>query len=230
VVKNSTIDSQKQNTKTKKMKKALTLLLAFTTLAATAQNKKYMETMEKNVAALDTTYKSEQFQPLANTFERIANAEKAEWLPNYYAAYCNVNMSYNVKGDMIDTYCDKADHYLHIADSLSPNNSEIYALMAQVASARISVNPMSRGQKYGTLSAELRDKAKELDKTNPRPYYLEGTAYFYTPAMFGGGKDKAKPMFLKAQELFGTFKPASSIAPRWGKSSTEYFLKQCDGK
>src|ERR1043165_4226080 len=136
------------------MKKILSMTVVLSiTLAATAQNKKYMEAMEKNVAALDTTYKNEQLQPLANTFERIASAEKAEWLPNYYAAYCNVNLSYNVKGDMIDTYCDKAEKYLKVADSLNPNNSEIYTLKAQIASARISVNPMSRGQKYGMESA-----------------------------------------------------------------------------
>jgi hypothetical protein len=212
------------------MKKLFTILLMGVTIASSAQNKKYMDAMEKNVTALDSAYTNEKLQPLANTFERIASAEKSEWLPNYYAAYCNVNMSYNVKGDMIDTYCDKAEKYLHIADSLSPNNSEIYTLKAQVASARISVNPMSRGQKYGTLSAELREKAKELDKTNPRPYYLEGTSYYFTPPMFGGGKDKAKPSFQKALELYGSFKPASTIAPRWGKPSTEYFLKKCDEK
>lgn len=214
-----------------KMKKSLSIIaLLSITFSAAAQNKKYIETMEKNVSMLDTAYKNEQLQPLANTFERIASAEKGEWLPNYYAAYCNVNMSYNVKADMIDTYCDKAEKYVRIADSLSPNNSEIYVLKAQIASARISVNPMSRGQKYGMESAELREKAKELDKTNPRPYYLEGTSYYFTPPMFGGGKDKAKPVFQKALELYETFKPANSIAPNWGKSSSQYFLKKCDEK
>lgn len=213
------------------MKKTTSILAAiFLTVTAFAQNAKYIATMEKNVAALDTTFKNDQLQTLANTFERIASAEKAEWLPNYYAAYCNVNMSYNTKGDAIDTFCDRAEKYLHVADSLNPNNSEIYTLKAQIASARISVNPMSRGQKYGTISGELREKAKELDNTNPRPYYLEGTAYYFTPPMFGGGKDKAKPVFEKAKGMFETFKPASSIAPRWGKNSTEYFLKECDKK
>ena len=201
-----------------------------TTFFATAQNKKYIATMEKNVAALDTTRDGAKLQDLANTFERIAGAEKAEWLPNYYTAYCYVNMTYSTKGDMIDTYCDKAETFLKKADSISPNNSEIYTLKAQLASARISVNPMSRGQKYGTESGELREKAKSLDKTNPRPYYLEGTAYFYTPPMFGGGKDKAKPAFEKALELYKDFKPASSISPNWGQRATLYFLKECDKK
>jgi hypothetical protein len=199
-------------------------------LSTAAQNKKYISAMEKNVAELDTTRDAAKLQNLANNFERIAGAEKTEWLPSYYAAYCYVNMTYSTKGDMIDTYCDKADKFIAKADSLSPNNSEIYTLKAQIAGARISVNPMARGQKYGMESAELREKAKDLDKTNPRPYYLEGTAYFYTPPMFGGGKDKAKPSFEKALKMYEEFKPASSIAPNWGKGATQYFLKECDKK
>ncbi|MCW3071848.1 MAG: hypothetical protein JWO44_1738 [Bacteroidetes bacterium] len=210
-----------------------TILIALISLAgfsASAQNKKYIAAMEKNVAELDTTRDGAKLQNLANNFERIAGAEKSEWLPSYYAAYCYVNMTYTTKGDMIDTYCDKAETFIKRADSISPNNSEIYTLKAQIASARISVNPMTRGQKYGMESAELREKAKSLDKTNPRPYYLEGTAYFYTPPMFGGGKDKAKPSFEKALAMYETFKPASSIAPNWGKRSTMYFLNECDKK
>jgi hypothetical protein len=205
-------------------------LIALASLSVSAQNKKYISAMEKNVAELDTTRDATKLQNLANNFERIAGAEKAEWLPLYYAAYCYTNMTYSVKGDKIDTYCDKADAFIKKADSISPNNSEIYTIKAQIASARISVNPMARGQKYGTESGELREKAKELDKTNPRPHYLEGTAYFYTPPMFGGGKDKAKPAFERALKLYETFKPASSIAPNWGKRSTEYFIRECDKK
>ena len=192
-----------------------------------AQNAKYIATMEKNVAALDTTRSVEGLQALENTFERIASAEKSEWLPSYYAAYCNVNMTYQVKGNQIDTYCDKAEALINKADSINPNNSEIITLKAQIASARISVSPMTRGQKYGTIAGELRLKAKDLDKTNPRPYYLDGMASFYTPSAFGGGKDKAKASYEKALSMFATFKPASSIAPHWGKSSCEYFLKKC---
>ena len=213
------------------MKKTILLaLVTITGLTATAQNKKYIETMEKNIATLDTTRDADGLQKVANTLERIASAEKTEWLPDYYLAYCYVNMTYSAKGNDIDTFCDKADSFISKADSMNPNNSEIYTMKAQIASARISVNPMTRGQKYGTISAEFRDKAKDLDPTNPRPYYLEGTAYFYTPKMFGGGKDKAKPVFEKALTMYDAFKPASSIAPNWGKRAAQYFLKQCDEK
>jgi hypothetical protein len=213
------------------MKKIITVIVLLTLgFTSSAQNKKYISAMEKNIAALDTTKTAEQYQNLANNFERIAGAEKAEWLPNYYVAYCYVNSTYFTKGDNIDTYCDKAENFIKRADSLSPNNSEIYTLKAQIASARIGVNPMVRGQKYGTESAMLREKAKQLDSTNPRPYYLDGTGYYFTPPAFGGGKDKAKQSFQQALKLFETFKPASSISPNWGKNSAEYFLKKCDEK
>ncbi len=213
------------------MKKLILIaLIATIGVSAKAQNQKFVAAMEKNTPAADTARDGEHLQSLANNFERIAGAEKSEWLPLYYAAYCYAKMTYTTKGNTIDTYCDKADAFIKKADSLNPNNSEVYTVKAMIASARISVNPMTRGQKYGTESAELRDKAKELDPTNPRPYYLEGTAYFYTPPMFGGGKDKAKPAFEKAMKFYETFKPASTIAPNWGKDATAYFLKKCDEK
>jgi len=211
------------------MKKLVSLAAIISiSLFATAQNPKYMATMEKNIVILDTARSTTQLQNLANSFERIAGSEKTEWLPNYYAAFCYATMTQNTKGDAIDTYCDKATAFINKADSISPNNSEIYAIKAQIASARINVNPMTRGQKYGIQSAVLRDKAKELDPTNPRPWLLEGESKFYTPPAFGGGKIKAKPAFEKALALFETFKPAGTIHPRWGKKDANYFLKKCE--
>jgi len=210
------------------MKKLVILALISSSVNLLAQNKKYMDAMEKNVTAVDSSRTIEQLQPLENNFERIANAEKKEWLPYYYAAYANVMMTYEAKGNTIDTYCDKAEALANKADSLNPNNSEITSLKAQIAAARISVNPMSRGQKYGSEAAVLREKAKTLDPTNPRPWFLEGMSLFYTPSMFGGGKDKAKVAYTKANELFAAFKPASKIAPNWGQRTNDYFLKQCN--
>ena len=211
------------------MKRSISLVATISIcFFAAAQNPKYISAMEKNIVLLDTARNPAQLQSLANSFERIAGGEKAEWLPNYYAAYCYAKMSQNTKGDAIDTYCDKADIFINKADSLNPNNSEVYAVKAQIASARISVNPMIRGQKYGTLSAELRDKAKGFDPANPRPWLLEGEGNFYTPAAFGGGKKKAKSSFEKALALYETFKPTSSIHPHWGKGEANYFLKQCN--
>lgn len=197
-------------------------------IAATPPDKKYIKTMEKNIASMDTCKSQASWQKLANNFERVGNAEKKEWLPLYYTAYSYIIIGYMEadKGKM-DDYFTKAQGFANKADSLMPNNSEIITLQAWVLSAMIGVSPMTRGAKLGPQSGMLLDKAIELDKTNPRPYYMKGQSAMYTPAMWGGGKDKAIPLFEKALELYAKFKPASSIAPNWGESQTKESLAAC---
>ena len=55
-----------------------------------AQNEKYIKAMESNVAKVDSNNTVDGWKELANTFERIAMAEKTQWEPYYYAAFANV--------------------------------------------------------------------------------------------------------------------------------------------
>lgn len=214
------------------MKKIISITaLSIMFLTVNAQNKKYVKTMEKNIASIDTCNSQASFQKLANTFERIASAEKKEWLPLYYAADCYILIGYMEKDNQkMDEYFTKAQGFTDRADSLSPKNSEIYTMRSWVLSAMIGVNPMIRGAKLGPESGMWLEKAIEMDKTNPRPYYMKGQSAMYTPAMWGGGKDKAVVHFEKALELFKTFKPASSIAPNWGEKQTKESLAECKKK
>jgi hypothetical protein len=66
-----------------------------------------------------------------------------------------------------------------------------------------------------------------LDPNNPRLYYLQGMTLFNTPEQFGGGKEKAKPVFEKSLALFKAFKPKSDLYPTWGQKITEQMLEQC---
>ena len=99
------------------MKKiVLPLVLTLLTFASYAQSEKYFSTMKTLVAELDTTRSVEGLTTLANSFERIANAEKTQWLPFYYAALCNINIG-NIyfqvqKPDLIDPQMDKAEPLL----------------------------------------------------------------------------------------------------------------------
>jgi hypothetical protein len=50
---------------------------------------------------------------------------------------------------------------------------------------------------------------------------------FGTPPQFGGGKDKAKPLFEKSVALYKAAKPAT-LAPTWGQKQAEDMLAQCN--
>lgn len=213
------------------MKHILTIALCLIfTNAIVAQSEKYVNAMKKNVAELETAMEKGTLPDLAASFERIADAEKNQWLPYYYAAYCNVMLAF-IEQDKskTDGIADKADQLLKKAEDLAGGeNSETCVIKSMIATAHMMVDPQSRFMQYGQASAMQLTKAKSLDPTNPRPVYLEGTTKFHTPEQFGGGKALAKPLFAKALEMYDKFKPASELHPVWGKGATTYFLAQCN--
>jgi len=195
-----------------------------------AQSDKYAPAMKKNIALLDSALVKGTAKELANNFERIAEAEKTQWLPYYYAAYCNITATYTEKDKTkIDPMADKAEELITKAEAVAgKENSEIAVIKSMIASAHMMVDPQARYMKYGPASAENIEKAKALDPTNPRPVYLDAQAKFYTPAAFGGGKDVAKPLFEKSIAMFDTFKPESELHPTWGKMTAQYFLNMAN--
>lgn len=211
-----------------------TLLLSTLAFAQTDTLKtvksKYVIGMEKQVAILDTAFTPATMQNCYNSIERIANVEKAEWLPNYYMAYCLVMQAYQVETSQVDGYCDHANQLLDRADSLKGDASEIYVMRAMVASARIMVDPRSRGAKYGKMSSTLLDSAQVYNAANPRIALTRGTGVFYTPPMFGGGKAKAKPLFEESIKKYDAFVPVSTIAPHWGRHRAQQLLDECNKK
>jgi hypothetical protein len=213
------------------MKKIVTTcLFALFVIGSFAQSEKYIKAMQSNVSQLEGAMQAGKFPELANNFERIGDAEKTQWLPYYYAAYCTVMTSFTEPDkSKVDGIADKAEAFITKAETLAGGeNSEICVIKSMIASSHMMVDPQTRWQKYGMTSSANIDKAKQLDATNPRPVYLEGQAKFYTPEAFGGGKALAKGLFIKALAMFDEFKPASDIAPNWGKSATQYFLSQCN--
>lgn len=211
--------------------KKIILLVSVTILSITgfAQNEKYIGAMKKNITMIDSAYsKPDAFLSLANTFERIGAAEKNQWLPFYYAAYCRVNFGFMQKDPAgNDAIADKASELINKADSLQPANSEISSVKSMIATLRLMVNPMQRFMEYGPLSDEWLEKSKDQDSANPRPYLLKGQGLKFTPEQFGGGCKTAAEQLATAVEKFATFKPATDIHPHWGKGYAETLLKGC---
>lgn len=204
------------------------LIAGSCTTAAMAQSAQYQDAMVKQTADLDSasTFTPDGLQQKSNTFERIADAEKVQWLPYYYAAYMQVMQAFALKDkSQVDALADKAEANLDKADALSPKNSEIACVRSLVATARLTVDPMTRGMKYGMEAAAQLEAAKTLNPENPRVYLLQGQSLLFTPEQFGGSKSKAKTTFDLALEKFAAFKPESNIAPHWGEAYARKLLE-----
>lgn len=210
------------------MKTLLIALFGLITVTTFGQDAKYMQAMQRTISQMDSAKDAATLQNANNTFERIAIANSKEWLPLYYQSYCHVMMGMKQEeNSKKDEYYDKAELLAKKADSLSPDNSEIYVLKAMITSMKISIDPMTRGQKLGMQAGMLNAKAIELDKENPRAYFLKGQGLMYTPPQYGGGKDKALPVLEEAVAKYKTFVPTSPIMPHWGEAYANQVLGQC---
>jgi hypothetical protein len=206
----------------------LVLCVTFTGTGIFAQSDKYIKAMENLVPSVDTTRSVDGLTTLANSFERIANAEKNQWLPFYYAALCYINLAninYQLQQpEKIDPLMEKADPLVAKADELEQNNSEIFLLKKMANSAKMMADPMNRFMTFGMEAAQALITAKKLDPGNPRVYIQEGIDKYYTPEQFGGSKTEGKKLFAEAAEKMKTFTPASSIHPSWGAAQLSYFM------
>ncbi len=193
-----------------------------------AQSDKYIGTMKANIAQLDSMFVKGNGADLGNNFTRIGDAEKTQWLPYYYAAYCTISQTLMEKDNSKkDALADKANDLITKAETiLGKDNSETDVIKSMIATAHMTVDPQTRYMTYGPEISQNIEKSKSLDPTNPRPVLIEAQNKFYTPEQFGGGKDAAKPLFDKAKQLSDNFKPESEISPNWGKNSLQYFLSQ----
>ena len=219
------------------MKKTIFILSAIivASFSFAQMPEKFVKAMEAKMAAIDTTISVQGLTDLANSFERIADAEKNQWLAYYYAAYCNASAGLMAgsggdimvaKADKTDPYADKAEAQIKKAENLMKSNSEIFVVKKMIATLRMIGDPMNRYMTYGPEAQAALDEAKKLDANNPRVYLLEAQDKYFTPEQFGGSKEEAKVLFEKSKQLFETFKPASTVHPNWGKGTVTYFLSQ----
>ncbi len=210
------------------------IILIFSILATTlsfsyAQNEEYKTIMKELVDSIQTAKWGVDLLPYANQLERVAAVETKEWLPNYWAAYCYMNKSYSESvAEKKDIILEKAESLIATADKLMPANDEIEVLKANIASARMAVDPQNRWQKYGAIVGQALGNAQKLNPENPRTKMLEAQGIFFTPEAYGGGKQKALPLIKVALEKFEKFKPTSPIMPNWGETVVKYMLGEAE--
>ena len=182
---------------------------------------KYYTSMDKALENLNLAETEDDYLKVSNYFYRISNAVKTDWLSSYYYALCNARISrFQDDNDIKEIYLDKALDTINpyeLIDTVKLDSiaySEINALKALIYAAKIS--SMSSAMKYGPLSGKSIEKSIKFNPGNPRPYFLNAQSKFYTPSAFGGGVDKALPLFEEALKYYDEFE-ASKYWPNWGE-------------
>ncbi len=165
-------------------------------------------------------------------FERGLNFGEKEWLFRYYIAYSDDQLVhyYQAKSDKKTAlkYLNDGIDHLNKVIKIDKNFADGYGLLSSLYGEKMGIQPWT-GIMYGSRSSTLIRKAIQLEPENPRLYMIQGTSSMFTPEKWGGSKEKAKELYLKAAELFKSDHPSPTM-PDWGQSDIYAWLGQLEEK
>ncbi len=204
--------------------KTVLIILSFLTATTINAQAAYEKGMTKAFELWETKTPDEAI----NLFERIAKAEKENWLPFYYAAQVHIVTTFGIKdAEEIELRLKKAQNFLNEAKTFSKNNAEIMIMEAMLNTAYVAYNPSVYGPALSAKVEELYQKAKALQPKNPRAilYHAEwkmGSAKFW-------GKDPKAfcPEIEKAILYFEKETHDTPFYPKWGKNQVKRVQQSC---
>ena len=214
--------------------KTITFTLAlFISLISFAGNNGYNEAMETALNQYKASKSVADFQNTANTFQRISGMAKEEWLPEYYHAQCYILMSFmDAKADAAtkDGYIDQAEKSINSMLEKQPQNSEVYALQSFMYTARLVVDPMTRGQEFSIKSATSVKKSLAFNPKNPRALYLQLSNEVGTAQFFGKDVSVYCDRINALLENWDEYNKSEPMHPVWGKNQVIGMAANCTSK
>ncbi len=206
------------------MKIIVTVLTLFIAVTMNAQT-----SYEKGMNKAFELWGNKKNDDAINLFERIAKAEKENWLPYYYAAQVHIVTTFMIKdAQEIESRLTKAQDFLNEAKTFSKENAEILIMEAMVYTSYVVYNPSVYGATHSAKVEALYQQAKILEPKNPRAtlYHAEwkmGGAKFWgkDPKAFCPEIEKAILYFEKESKNDVPF------YPQWGMDQVKRIQQSC---
>jgi len=199
------------------------LILFLVTTVAQAQNQ-YTNGMQKAFQLWGEGKTTEA----SNMFERISNAETDNWLPYYYVAQINTILSFGEKDkEKLKQQLEKAQEFIDLAKTISPDNPEILVQQAMTHTAWIAFDGATYGMTLSGKVIALYTKAAHLSPENPRVVFSKAEWDMGSAQYFGQDTAPYCKDVERSLELFANFKPESDFHPNWGQDRAEMILKNC---
>ena len=208
--------------------KTLMLIITFVGIQALGIAQAYQPAMEKSIALLQEAKDPVALTDVANRFERIAKAEREQWLPRYYTAYAYIRQATRSEtAAQKDEYLNIAQQHLDQAMELQPEESELMTLQGYLQMIRVSIDPASRGQQLAPVATQTLAKALELNPENPRALLMLGQMLYGTDKFFGNDTSKACAMIQQSVVKFEQEDVSDLLMPHWGSETAQKAGKYC---
>ncbi|PKP26338.1 MAG: hypothetical protein CVU03_03665 [Bacteroidetes bacterium HGW-Bacteroidetes-2] len=161
-------------------------------------------------------------------FERIASAEKDNWLPNYYVALVNTTTAFQTKDNkQVSALLAKAQAALDYELDKDPYNVELMVMQAMIHTAWIAHDPMTNGQRLSGTVMQIYGQAESIAPENPRVVLNKAEFEMGSARFFGTDTTPICLQIEKAVQLFDTFKPETPFHPNWGKDRAMQQVNEC---
>ncbi len=182
---------------------------------------------KKMLNATLTNWNEQELMQARAYFERLLPGENYAWLIHYYVGFADYRLiSYYFsknQQDRAERFIEDGIDHLKKSVELKEDFAEAHSLLSSIYGNKIAVSPM-KAITLGPKSGSAMSKAVKIDPDNPRTHLIAGQSAYFTPKLFGGGKDKAKAELEKSIQLFKTFKVASPLYPEWGHEEAYSWL------
>ena len=159
----------------------------------------------------------DQLYEAQKLFDRARQDGHHEEFALYYLALCEYRLAtlFTVTPGEQAECINRTIGHLKGAIELEDNFSDAHALLASAYGQKLGLKP-HLGMALGPETKRVLEKSKRLDGNNPRVVLIDGMNDYYTPAMFGGDKQRAISKMEQTLELFAKEEIRDPLQPSWG--------------
>ena len=205
------------------MTKVIIAIVLFVTTLVSAQTQ-----FEQGMGKALGLWKEGKSTEASDLFERIASAEKTNWLPNYYVALINTTEAFNpANKEKVTVLLDKANVALDTELAKNPKNVELLVVQAMAKTALLVSDPMTYGMTLSPKIAEIYTLASLLAPENPRVVFCKAEFEIGGAKWTGADVKQLCGQVEKSIDLFAKFKPETPFSPKWGLDRATEALKNC---
>lgn len=186
---------------------------------------KYESEMEKALTSMREAKTSDDFEKLAQHFDRIAKVEKENWLPLYYGMFIRAINAFGMEKDSAIKKVDELEGLFAQLETLNPNQSELLTLRALFRTVKVAKDPMTYGMSLSGAIIKDYEDALKANPNNPRAMYLMAQYNMGGAEFWGKDPKDYCPQIEKAKTLFPTEKP-NNFEPNWGEEQVDEILNK----
>ncbi len=210
---------------------AIILMLSMSPFISIAQTETNIDSLiiqgKQQLQQASNKWKNADLLQARAYFERLLMDGSKSWLVRYYLGLVDYRLvSYffsKQDKDQSKQFIDDGIDQLQQCIESKEDFAEAHSLLGSMYGNKIAVNPFS-AMTLGPKSGKEMEKAMELEPKNPRNYLIAGWSAYFSPKLFGGGKEKARTYFEQAITFFDSFKVTDPLLPDWGHDEAYAWL------